>query len=148
MANDDKHPIPEALKDLALPAGVLLVVTILGALGVTDDLLGRLMRNDPDALTFALTLALIGVSLPAVGRLIIETADPTAARMEPATKEPAGDRNATLKDPTAAAKEAVTKEPAADGGLQERRTSQRGWVVKMINMIKNRLKLLLDRLRH
>jgi hypothetical protein len=51
---------------LAIGAAVPVVVAILAALGIQEDLLRRMVRNDPDGTAWAIGFVIVGASVPVI----------------------------------------------------------------------------------
>lgn len=64
-----QNPNVDYLAKGGLLLGVTLVTALLAAIGINQELLVRLLRNDPVALSYALWAAILGVALPVIGYL-------------------------------------------------------------------------------
>ncbi|MDQ0770210.1 hypothetical protein QF031_002959 [Pseudarthrobacter defluvii] len=73
----------EWLGKIGLPLGVGVILSILAALGIKDDLLARLLRNHASELSLALTMAMVGIGLPIAGLLIVGATRKWAGESEP-----------------------------------------------------------------
>ena len=62
-------PLVDYLAKGGLLLGVALVTALLAAIGINQDLLARLLRNDPVALSYAIWAAILGVATPVIGYL-------------------------------------------------------------------------------
>jgi hypothetical protein len=67
--NAGQNPWIDYLAKGGLLLGVTLVTALLAAIGINQELLARLLRNDPVALSYAIWAAILGVAIPVIGYL-------------------------------------------------------------------------------
>ena len=68
---EPRTPLVDAVR-LAIPLGIGLIIGVLAAMGITGDALQRLIRNSPDTIAAALTIAVLGVGIPATVATVVK----------------------------------------------------------------------------